>query len=175
MRETRWAHVIKYCECSWYRWAASPGHACVTGLHTHIEACLSGCWVARWRRSSCSSRCPRSVWSEPRSAWNPWSLPGPPWEQRENPHYDTIKELTWWKTTDTKWQSTDFSMSAQITFILEINVTSVGDTMKTPASRNLTPFHRVIHSPPLISSCSKAKKAKTRENKSTSESIKSHG
>lgn len=54
-----------------------PGHAHVTELYTHRAACSSCCWVARWQRRSCSSHCPRLVWSELRSAWNPWSLPGP--------------------------------------------------------------------------------------------------
>lgn len=46
-------------------------------FHTHTEACLSCCSAARWWQHSCSSRCPQLAWSEPRSAWSPWSSPGP--------------------------------------------------------------------------------------------------
>lgn len=46
---------------------------------THTAVCLSGCWAARWWGGSCSSHCPQSAGSEPRSAWSPWSSPGPLW------------------------------------------------------------------------------------------------
>lgn len=75
--KAQWAHFIKSCKCSRYWSPAPPWHTHVTELYTHRAACLSGCWVARWHWRSCSSHCPRLVWSEPRSAWSPWSLPGP--------------------------------------------------------------------------------------------------
>lgn len=76
-RPRHWAHLMKFCKCSW-RWSpAPPRHARVTELYTHRATCLSCCWVARWQRRSCSSHCPRWVWNGPGSAWSPWSSPGP--------------------------------------------------------------------------------------------------
>lgn len=142
---------MKSCDCSWYGSPAPPGHARVTERCTHRAACLSCCWVARWRRRSCSSHCPRLVWSEPRFAWSPWSLPGPLWKP------ETENNIT--HLTEKKRIYYNFAAS-QIAFILDMNTSCVGNTMKTQTSRNITPLYRVDHSPLLFSSCSEANNTK---------------
>lgn len=148
-----------------------PGHTRVTELYTHRAACLSCCWVARWQQHSCSFHCPRLAWSEPRSAWSPWSLPGPLWKPETENH--VTKQHIIQRKERIYYNIHNRSHHCLCWLRLPLHSLAVTDTMKSQTSRNPTPFYRIRSSPPPSSSCSEANKPKLEQEKTHLKPLKS--